>query len=91
MCNLVFFIILVDELASVTPKAEAVSLDALPDTIYGLIKQQAKGLADALLQEMLPGVTPAQRIEAVNQLLQDGKIDLLKNANRLFYKIKESS
>lgn len=72
-------------------KQEPIDLVDLETKIVQLCKKNPKGIADAMVQEELPGIPPRQRVTAINRLLSTGQIELLKQGSTLLYKFKDST
>ena len=71
-------------------KQESVDLVDLEAKIVELCRENPKGIADAAVQQGLPGIPPRQRVTAINRLLSTGQIELLKSGSTLLYKYKDS-
>lgn len=65
------------------------------DEIGQLITLQAQsspdGLSNADLSELIPNVSVEQRVEAINKLLQQGRLEVLTKNNSLLYRYKDPS
>ncbi|XP_070539200.1 DNA-directed RNA polymerase III subunit RPC6-like [Ptychodera flava] len=68
------------------PTTDAVDLE---NRILELCQQNPKGIGDGVIQADMPHIDIRQRVSAVNRLLSTGRIDLLKTATGLLYRLKD--
>ena len=63
------------------------------ERIFSLCQSFPRGLSDKVLQNDMPNVDPKVRADAINQLLNSGKIDLFKSneTGGLLYRVKNPS
>ncbi|CAH1791664.1 unnamed protein product [Owenia fusiformis] len=70
-------------------KDEPMEVEQVEARILELCLGSVKGVTDQQLQTLIPNISPTQRVTAVNKLLQNGKIDLMKSGSQLVYKVKD--
>jgi DNA-directed RNA polymerase III subunit RPC6 len=71
-------------------KTEPGSGDAVGDRILAICAEFPQGVSDKILQATLPDIDPKSRAVAINSLLNLGKIDLFKSAEKgLLYRCKQ--
>jgi len=75
--------------AGVSVKQEPGVVD-IEAKVIDLCKKNTKGISDDVIRENIPGLTPQQRVQAINKLLSTGQIELLKSGNTLLYRFKDS-
>lgn len=75
---------------NVAVKEEPFDASDLEARIILLCQQNPKGITDEVIQNDRPSVTPQQRVMALNRLLSQTKIDLLKSGSTLVYRLKDS-
>ena len=59
--------------------------------IIELCQEFPKGVSEKILQNDMPNLDSGIRVETVNRLLKQGKIDLFSQNNELSYKLKDTS
>ncbi|CAK1550518.1 unnamed protein product [Leptosia nina] len=69
----------------------AKSEDAIQDKIINAIKKIPKGISAAQMAAVVPELSSAELVGAINKLLQQGLIDLYKQNGTLIYKLKNQS
>ncbi|XP_078671611.1 DNA-directed RNA polymerase III subunit RPC6-like [Branchiostoma floridae x Branchiostoma belcheri] len=79
-----------DSTDGVVIKQESVEPVELESRVIELCQETPKGITDALIMKHMPMVTAQQRASAINRLLSTGRIDVLKGAGGLIYRLKDS-
>uniref|UniRef100_UPI0035902986 DNA-directed RNA polymerase III subunit RPC6 n=1 Tax=Myxine glutinosa TaxID=7769 RepID=UPI0035902986 len=58
--------------------------------LLSLCEQLPHGITDQVIQNDMPHLDPQQRASAINRLLSQGKLDLLRNNSGLLYRLKDT-
>ncbi|XP_037026321.1 probable DNA-directed RNA polymerase III subunit RPC6 [Bradysia coprophila] len=64
-------------------------IDVIGKEILNYAQDKPNGLSNEELVEVMPNITQEQRVNAVNKLIQQGQIEILKKNNSLLYRIKD--
>ncbi len=64
-------------------------IDVIGKEILSYAQDKPNGLSNEELVEVMPNITQEQRVAAVNKLIQQGQIEILKKNNSLLYRIKD--
>lgn len=64
-------------------------IDVIGKEILNFAQDKPNGLSNEELVEVMPNITQEQRVNAVNKLIQQGQIEILKKNNSLLYRIKD--
>uniref|UniRef100_A0A2R5L7G7 DNA-directed RNA polymerase III subunit RPC6 n=2 Tax=Ornithodoros turicata TaxID=34597 RepID=A0A2R5L7G7_9ACAR len=75
--------------ASVAVKTEKLDAAEVEQKILELCEANPTGITDKIVQLQCPGLEASKRAEAVNKLLSQGKIEILKQKNQLLYRLKD--
>lgn len=77
-------------MADVKVKQESADPVDIENRIRDLCQQFPHGITDQVIQNDMPHVAPQQRAMVINRLLSMGKLDLLRSASGLMYRMKDA-
>ncbi|XP_011550544.2 probable DNA-directed RNA polymerase III subunit RPC6 [Plutella xylostella] len=65
--------------------------DSITEKILAIAKKNPKGISDKDISAAFPELSPADRVTAINALLQQGSFDLYNQGGALIYRLKTAS
>lgn len=66
--------------------ATSTSDEAIKEKILNIAKKNPKGISDKDITAVIPELSTAERVAAINKLLQQGSIDLFNQGGSLIYR-----
>ncbi|XP_018045988.1 PREDICTED: probable DNA-directed RNA polymerase III subunit RPC6 [Atta colombica] len=79
----------VEQNASTSSTTKHEGPETIEQKIIALAREKPKGISDKDLAASIPDLQPAQRAKIINKLLSQGYFELFKQANSLYYRLKD--
>lgn len=76
-------------MAEIQVKSEPLDALELESRIIQLCKDNSSGITDKLIKTEMPHADTGQVVTAINRLLSQGKVEILKKGKQLLYKLKD--
>lgn len=67
------------------------TIDLIGQQIIALAQGKSNGISNDDLLALLPDINAAERVGAINKLLQQGLLEILTKNNQLIYRLKDAS